>query len=111
MNKISSITLRNNLKFHIDINNLFLQQQNHEITLSGNLLFCQTSFEKQANAHTHCENITPDILEKEILAKSQYAIFSQIQMVLIKIKYDDEYFHSKYDEKGNWQINIPIKKK
>ncbi|WP_339053802.1 M66 family metalloprotease [Arsenophonus endosymbiont of Crataerina pallida] len=76
--------------------------------MSGNILVCQTSFEKFNNNHNQCKNITSSTLESEISTDRALPINTQTNLVFIQIKYGNQYYHAKYDEQGNWQLNLPI---
>lgn len=76
--------------------------------MSGNILVCQTSFEKFNNNHNQCKNITSSILESEISTDRALPINTQTNLVFIQIKSGNQYYHAKYDEQGNWQLNLPI---
>ncbi|QLK87577.1 hypothetical protein E3U36_04400 [Arsenophonus endosymbiont of Aphis craccivora] len=76
--------------------------------MSGNILVCQTSFEKFNNNHNQCKNITSTTLESEISTDRALPINTQTNLVFIQIKYCNQYYHAKYDEQGNWQLNLPI---
>lgn len=108
MNNNSFITSKNHNKLHVNIKNLLLYKKNQYINLSGNILVCQTSFEKFNNNHNQCKNITSTTLESEISTVRALPINTQTNLVFIQIKYGNQYYHAKYDEQGNWQLNLPI---
>ncbi len=87
MNNNSFITSKNHNKLHVNIKNLLLYKKNQYINLSGNILVCQTSFEKFNNNHNQCKNITSTTLESEISTDRALPINTQTNLVFIQIKY------------------------
>lgn len=101
MNNNYFITSKNHNKLYVNIKNLLLYRKNQHINLSGNILVCQTSFEKFNNKHNQCKNIISTTLESEISTDRALPINTQTNLVFIEIKYDNQYYHAKYDEQAN----------
>ncbi|WGL98291.1 M66 family metalloprotease [Arsenophonus sp. aPb] len=108
MNNNPFITSKNHSQLHVNIKNLLLQKKNQYINLSGNISLSQTSFEKFNNNPTQCKNMTSSTLESEIFTAGSLTINTQTNLVFIQIKYGNQYYNAKYDEQGNWQLNLPV---
>jgi hypothetical protein len=108
MNNHPFITSKDYSQLQVNIKNLLLQKKNQYINLSGNISLCRTSFKKFNNNPNQCKNIISTTLESEIFTTGSLTVNTQTNLLFIQIKYGNQYYHVKYDQKGNWQLNLPF---